>query len=371
MSALERDPRVRVHLEDIRRETAECLVAHRVAGRGIVADARKLRDSLTEVGCLTEEKTVADHDDSPASVLTEARITAIEAGEVDVLAFPFLRNDAVLPALGLLVGVVRERCLAWFREGQQQKALERADQALRTLGERRLLLDEAEGALRTRFIRDAETLPGAALERLEKIAVAVDAPVAIGMSDAIAKRLSGSVEPGLLSLMRVRNEILGRHGESFGPNELEPFMAMLNVQVVHLCTEIHARIGSVRSHRALVDRFKERCELYDRDRRFAQAMRMKTPQARVLTNEAGGTPSRQMVLNRLKALEQKLGMRAWSFHSLRHYFCSTLIRRGANLEAVRVLAGHSKLEITQGYVHANANDLEQAIACFGATDGKR
>jgi site-specific recombinase XerD len=50
---------------------------------------------------------------------------------------------------------------------------------------------------------------------------------------------------------------------------------------------------------------------------------------------------------------------------LRHYFCSTLIRRGASLEAVRVLAGHGSLSITGGYVHATGKDLEAAVARLG------
>ena len=48
------------------------------------------------------------------------------------------------------------------------------------------------------------------------------------------------------------------------------------------------------------------------------------------------------------------------------YFCSTLIRKGASVEAVRQLAGHSKLAVTQGYVHANAADLTEAIAKLSA-----
>ena len=63
-----------------------------------------------------------------------------------------------------------------------------------------------------------------------------------------------------------------------------------------------------------------------------------------------------------RRLEQKLQMREWSFHSLRHYFCTTLIRRGASVEAVRVLAGHSGLAVTQRYVHATGADLKAAIA---------
>ena len=71
---------------------------------------------------------------------------------------------------------------------------------------------------------------------------------------------------------------------------------------------------------------------------------------------------RQRVLGALKRLEQQLGVREWSFHSLRHYFCSALIRRGASVEAVRLLAGHSKLDVTQRYVHATGDDLRAAIA---------
>jgi integrase/recombinase XerC len=82
----------------------------------------------------------------------------------------------------------------------------------------------------------------------------------------------------------------------------------------------------------------------------------------VLTNAQGRTPGRQHVLTVIKALQARHGLKERSFHSLRHYFCSVLIRNGASVEAVRVLAGHSKLDITQRYVHANAADLTAAIA---------
>jgi len=93
-----------------------------------------------------------------------------------------------------------------------------------------------------------------------------------------------------------------------------------------------------------------------------ETTRLKLPTARLVVNERGATPRRQRVLGAFKRLEQRLAMREWSFHSLRHYFCSTLIRRGASVEAVRLLAGHSKLDVTQRYVHATAADLHAAIA---------
>ena len=96
-----------------------------------------------------------------------------------------------------------------------------------------------------------------------------------------------------------------------------------------------------------------------------EAMRLKLRKARIILNVKGNTPSRVNVLSSLKALERRIGIREWSVHSLRHYFCTTLIRRGGSLEAVRVLAGHSGLEITQRYVHANGADLRATISRLG------
>lgn len=95
------------------------------------------------------------------------------------------------------------------------------------------------------------------------------------------------------------------------------------------------------------------------------AVKSKLPRARVVVLPGGVTPSRQNVLSCFKAFLRKHGLRERSFHSLRHYFCTTLIRRGASVEAVRVLAGHSDLQVTQRYVHAAAADLTAAIARLG------
>lgn len=88
------------------------------------------------------------------------------------------------------------------------------------------------------------------------------------------------------------------------------------------------------------------------------AMRRKLPAARVIDP----TPTRQAVLHSLKQLQARHGLPERSFHALRHAFCSILLRRGASVEAVRVLAGHSKLDVTARYVHASADELRGAIA---------
>jgi len=91
-------------------------------------------------------------------------------------------------------------------------------------------------------------------------------------------------------------------------------------------------------------------------------MRGKLPAARVVLNSNGHTPSRQAVLSALKEVQRRHSSPPRSFRSLRHYFLSALVRGGANLEAVRELAGHSKLLTTQRYLHASGADLRDAVS---------
>ncbi len=74
--------------------------------------------------------------------------------------------------------------------------------------------------------------------------------------------------------------------------------------------------------------------------------RKKLPAARVVLNQSGRTPSRQAVWTELHALLVRHQLTERSFHALRHFFLTALVKGGANLEAVRELAGHSTLHTT-------------------------
>jgi integrase len=63
-----------------------------------------------------------------------------------------------------------------------------------------------------------------------------------------------------------------------------------------------------------------------------EAMRLKLARARLAVNGKGNTPVRAAVLSALKACERRNGLREWSFHSLRHFFCSAILRRGGTLD---------------------------------------
>jgi len=91
-------------------------------------------------------------------------------------------------------------------------------------------------------------------------------------------------------------------------------------------------------------------------------LRDKLPTGRIVLNSLGRTPRRQAVLAQLTATLKRSGLPPHCVHALRHFFCSILVSRGASVEAVRLLAGHSRLDMTQRYVHAAAGDLRAAIA---------
>jgi len=101
------------------------------------------------------------------------------------------------------------------------------------------------------------------------------------------------------------------------------------------------------------------------EERLREAVRSKLPKARVVLDDNGETPRRQKVLYSFKKFLKAAGVKERSYHSLRHHFITELVRRGAGLEAVRMLAGHSKLEMTQRYAHATGDDLKAAIGKLG------
>lgn len=102
------------------------------------------------------------------------------------------------------------------------------------------------------------------------------------------------------------------------------------------------------------------------------AMRDKLPGAFVVVTRSGHPPRRQHVLDRLKRLQIAYGLPQGVETVPLHFFCSRLLTLGANIEAVRMLAGHTELRTTQRYVHATGSELTSAIARLnGPATGNR
>ncbi len=91
------------------------------------------------------------------------------------------------------------------------------------------------------------------------------------------------------------------------------------------------------------------------------AVKNKLPLARVIITQRGTTPSRQHIRDRLARVLQRHQLQARSFHAMRHHFCSSLLRRGASLEAVRIVAGHADIETTARYLHATVDEVRKVM----------
>ena len=53
------------------------------------------------------------------------------------------------------------------------------------------------------------------------------------------------------------------------------------------------------------------------------------------------------------------------FHDFRHYFGSSLAKKGVDVDTVKVLMGHSSIITTQKYFHTHKNDKRRAVNLLG------
>lgn len=61
------------------------------------------------------------------------------------------------------------------------------------------------------------------------------------------------------------------------------------------------------------------------------------------------------------ALGKKCGIEKLTVHIFRRYFATTSYRKGIDLESLRILMGHSKLETTIGYINVDIDEIMHAV----------
>ena len=98
---------------------------------------------------------------------------------------------------------------------------------------------------------------------------------------------------------------------------------------------------------------------------LTHACKGEAPTAPLAADDQGEALRESMVGGAWRRLQARLGIEPpWRFHSLRHFFGTTCLRGGANVEAVRRLLGHRDLASTTRYVHATERDLVTAVAAL-------
>jgi integrase len=96
-----------------------------------------------------------------------------------------------------------------------------------------------------------------------------------------------------------------------------------------------------------------------------EACKNKLPGAFVVTTRHGTPPLGPSVTQAFKRLEASLGMRKFSPHVFRHFFSTSLQRRGIPIEVIRSFLGHGSVTTTDRYPHATDDDLRDALAKLG------
>jgi len=76
----------------------------------------------------------------------------------------------------------------------------------------------------------------------------------------------------------------------------------------------------------------------------------------------------QVIYREIRKLSRRAGLDGFHPHSLRHYFASRLLEKGADIRVVQELLGHEDLNTTAVYLTVTAQRLESAVWNLDAPD---
>lgn len=69
------------------------------------------------------------------------------------------------------------------------------------------------------------------------------------------------------------------------------------------------------------------------------------------------------VYDKLKTMRKKTGM-YFTFHDLRHSFCSRLAQSGMDMNIIRVIMGHERISTTQRYTHLSQSYIKDGLSSY-------
>jgi integrase len=87
--------------------------------------------------------------------------------------------------------------------------------------------------------------------------------------------------------------------------------------------------------------------------------------------DTGEILTEAMTRTPLRRAQKAAGLRHLGWHVLRHTFASHLVMRGAKLEAVKELMGHSTIDQTMRYVHLSPQFRQDTIALLDSNIPER
>jgi len=82
-------------------------------------------------------------------------------------------------------------------------------------------------------------------------------------------------------------------------------------------------------------------------------------------NSLGRVWGESSLAHAVRGLLSKLEKQSHKFHSLRHYFVTSLFNAGAGAPTVRDRAGHRHMQVTARYAHSDEGSRRRAIEALG------
>ena len=100
-------------------------------------------------------------------------------------------------------------------------------------------------------------------------------------------------------------------------------------------------------------------------RRYVREVRPQIRNASVMhqlfLTKTGSPYNSNKLTKKLRMLLTRYGFEGKSAHSLRHFFCTDLFRRGAHLHEAKALMRHKDVRSTMVYSHATVDDLRAVV----------
>ena len=100
-------------------------------------------------------------------------------------------------------------------------------------------------------------------------------------------------------------------------------------------------------------------------RRYVREVRPRVRNAstmhQLFLTKTGNGYSPNTMTKKLRLLQTRYGFDGKTAHSIRHYFCTDLFRRGGQLHEVKALMRHRDVRSTMVYSHATVDDLRAVI----------
>lgn len=168
------------------------------------------------------------------------------------------------------------------------------------------------------------------------------------LSDDEARRLLEGLRPDVRDIVVVAMFTGMRRGEILG---LRKSAVDFDAKLIALTETKTNKARYIPIHECLVEILQRACD--------------RSPSEYVFATKAG-RPLTHRVAALFRMTVRRLGIKNLRFHDLRHDFATKLRRRGAGLDLIATLLGHTTLAMTQRYAHLGREDLMTAVGALPA-----